>query len=52
MTLAGVAPYSRSPVCATVPPSACGHRLEAVADAEHGHAGLEQRRVERGAPSS
>jgi hypothetical protein len=29
-----------------------GHRLEAVADAEDGHAGLEQRRVERGAPSA
>ena len=34
-TLAIVAPYSRSPVCATVPPSVADHRLEAVADAQH-----------------
>ena len=29
-----------------------GHRLEAVAHAEDGDAGLEERRVERGAPSA
>ena len=50
MTVSGVPPYSRSPVWATVPPRLCGHRLEAVADAEGRDAGLEQRRVDlRGA---
>jgi hypothetical protein len=42
----GVPPNSAVPVRATVPPSAHGHRLEAVADPEHGDAGLEQGRVD------
>ena len=41
-----------APVCATVAAERPRHRLEAVADAEHRDAGLEQRRVDRRARPS
>ena len=46
---AAVRPNSASPVCATVPPSAERHRLEAVADAEGRHA---RRRTAPGRPTA
>ena len=45
---AGVAPNSRQPGLLDRAAERPGHRLEAVAHAEHRHPGLEQRRVERG----
>ena len=46
MTVTGVRPYSRAPVWATVAAEALRHQLEAVAHAEDGDAGREDRGVD------